>query len=77
MSSDEQASGLADASPDFDPPAEVPSAPRGALDVLVVTAAAIPIVAFLLHETYSLDVWWQVVVGKGILASGELPHVDV
>ncbi len=47
------------------------------LDYVILVSASLSILAFLVHETASLDVWWQVAVGKNVLASGELARVDV
>jgi hypothetical protein len=33
-------------------------------------------VGYLVHEVYSLDVWWHVVIGGDILENLSLPKVD-
>jgi len=44
--------------------------------LLVPLAAAFAVTAFLVHEVYSLDVWWQVAIGREILATLSVPTVD-
>ena len=36
--------------------------------------AVVAVGAFLIHETYSLDVWWQVAIGRSVLAAGAVPE---
>lgn len=43
---------------------------------IVVLAAVFAVQAFLIHEIYSLDVWWQTTVGADILGHWEVPSVD-
>ena len=41
---------------------------------LVILAAAVAVVAsFLVCEVYDLDIFWNVVIGKDIIARGEVP----
>jgi hypothetical protein len=43
---------------------------------LAVAAAVILSLSFLIHELCSLDIWWQITIGKDILANGSIPNVD-
>jgi hypothetical protein len=39
-------------------------------------AASFAMASFLIHELYSLDVWWQIAIGDDILSSRSLPNLD-
>lgn len=43
---------------------------------LATAGAVFAIAAFLIHEVYSLDAWWQVAIGRDILESLSIPRVD-
>ena len=45
-------------------------------DLLPLLGAIFAVASFLVHEIYSLDVWWQVTIGRDILQSGSIPSVD-
>ncbi len=49
---------------------------RSRLEAAVPAAAAAGVLAFLVCEVYSLDVWWQVAIGRDILARLAIPRVD-
>ena len=46
-------------------------------DLLPLLGAVFAIASFLVHEVYSLDVWWQVAIGRDILAKWSVPTVDL
>lgn len=43
---------------------------------VLLTALCLVISAFLINQIYDLDVWWQVAIGRDILAHGSVPAVD-
>ena len=43
---------------------------------LLLSALAFSIGAFLVSQIYDLDVWWQVAIGRDILAQGAVPAID-
>jgi hypothetical protein len=43
---------------------------------IFLVAVAVAIAAFLVVEVYDLDVWWNVVIGRDILATLSVPKVD-
>lgn len=43
---------------------------------LLIAALGLSIGAFLINQVYDLDVWWQVAIGRDILAQGAVPTVD-
>jgi hypothetical protein len=43
---------------------------------LLVLAVVCAIVAFLVHELYSLDIWWQTAIGHDILETQGVPSTD-
>ena len=45
-------------------------------DVLILGAVIFTALSFLVHEIYSVDVWWQVRIGADIIGSGHVPRVD-
>jgi hypothetical protein len=42
----------------------------------IAAAAFITTLAFLVCEVYSLDVWWQIAIGRDIVATGSIPEID-
>jgi hypothetical protein len=56
------------------------SSPRaeaeGSVGAIVLLATGFAILAFLVHELYSLDVWWQVAIGRDIIRTSAIPFVD-
>jgi hypothetical protein len=57
------------------PPHAAP-AETDVLGWLLLSATAFTISAFLIHEIYSVDVWWQITIGREILATGAIPFED-
>lgn len=45
-------------------------------EILVPAAAVFAVLAFLVHEISSLDVWWQVAIGRDIVERLSVPMVD-
>jgi len=43
---------------------------------LILGAVILTGLSFLVHEIYSVDVWWQVRIGADIISSGHVPRVD-
>jgi len=43
---------------------------------LLLAALCLSIGAFLVNQIYDLDVWWQVAIGRDILAHGNVPAID-
>jgi tetratricopeptide (TPR) repeat protein len=48
----------------------------GWLKGLLLTALCFSIGTFLVNQIYDLDVWWQVAIGRDILAHGSVPAID-
>ena len=44
---------------------------------LLIAALIWVIASFLLHEIYSLDVWWQLVIGRDILQTFQIPEINI
>lgn len=48
----------------------------GWLKGLLLSALCLSVGVFLVNQIYDLDVWWQVAIGREILAKGTVPAVD-
>src|SRR5210317_1136063 len=49
----------------------------GYLDRLLPAALAWVIATFLVHELYSLDIWWQLAIGRDILQNFHIPDINI
>jgi hypothetical protein len=50
--------------------------PADRWDYLVLVATSFTVLAFLVHEICSLDVWWHVTIGRDILSTWSIPRLD-
>jgi hypothetical protein len=50
--------------------------PRDQSGALLLMCAALTTLSFLIVEIYSLDVWWQVTIGRDIMATLDVPSID-
>lgn len=52
------------------------TSPAGWAKGLLLSALCVSVGAFLVNQIYDLDVWWQVTIGRDILAHGHVPAID-
>lgn len=57
-------------------PIDRDTVPAGWAKGLLLAALSFSVGAFLVSQIYDLDVWWQVAIGRDILANGNVPAID-